>query len=68
MLVHNVLVGGGEGGGVGQFQASENVTKTQSTTLKTLSLKVIFIHFSDTNQHLRSQCTKLFYEAFLPIT
>ena len=47
------------GGGGGQFQATENVTKMQSTTLKTFSLKVIFIHFSDINQHLRSQCTKL---------
>ena len=52
------LEGGGGGGGA-QFQGTENVTKMQSTTLKTFSLKVIFIHFSDINQHLRSQCTKL---------
>ena len=52
-----------------QFQATENVTKTQNTTLKTYGLKVIFIHFSYIYQHLRSQVqNSVFYEAFVLIS
>ena len=56
----------GEGAGApGQVQATENVTKTQSTTLKTYGLKVIFVHFSYIYQHSEITRCKILCVIFL---